>query len=100
MRRILLVDAAPAALAQLQQALRHQRAQWDTVAAASGAAAMASLAQDRFDAIVSDIGMPAMDGAQLLAQCATAIRMWCGCACRTRPMVRPSCALCRSRISS
>ena len=34
----------------------------------SPAAALALLAQHRFDAIVSDIGMPAMDGPQLLAQ--------------------------------
>jgi HD-like signal output (HDOD) protein len=67
MRRVLLVDGAPAALAQLQQGLRQQRAQWDAVAVASGAAALASLARARFDAIVSDIGMPAMDGAPLLA---------------------------------
>jgi HD-like signal output (HDOD) protein len=68
MRRVLLVDAAPAALSQLQQALQQQRSQWDTVAAASAAAALASLAQKRFDAIVCDIGAPTMDGAQLLAQ--------------------------------
>jgi HD-like signal output (HDOD) protein len=68
MRRVLLVDAAPAALAQLQQALQQQRSQWDTVAAVSAAAALASLSQKRFDAIVCDIGAPTMDGAQLLAQ--------------------------------
>jgi HD-like signal output (HDOD) protein len=68
MRRVLLVDAAPAALAQLQQALRRLRPQWDTAAAASSAAALSTLAQARFDAIVSDIGTPAMDGPQLLAQ--------------------------------
>jgi CheY-like chemotaxis protein len=68
MRRVLLVDGAPAALARLQQALREQRPKWDTAVAASGAAALASLAQQPFDAIVSDIGTPALDGAQLLAQ--------------------------------
>lgn len=68
MRRVLLVDASAAALAQLQQGLRAQRPQWDTVAAASGAAALASLAQQRFDAIVSDIGSSSMDGPLLLAQ--------------------------------
>ena len=67
MRRVLLVDGAPAALAQLQQGLRQQRAQWETVAAGSGTAALASLARERFDAIVSDIGVPAMDGAPFLA---------------------------------
>jgi HD-like signal output (HDOD) protein len=67
-RRILLVDAAPAALAMLQQGLRQLRPQWDTTAATSAAAAMSALAQHRFDAIVSDIGTPALDGPQLLAQ--------------------------------
>jgi HD-like signal output (HDOD) protein len=68
MRRILLVDAASAALAPLQQGLRQLRPQWDTMAANSAAAALSLLAQDRFDAIVSDIGSPALDGPQLLAQ--------------------------------
>jgi HD-like signal output (HDOD) protein len=68
MRRVLLIDAAVAALGQLQQALRQLRPQWDTVAATSGAAAMASLAQDPFDAVVCDIGSAAMDGPELLAQ--------------------------------
>jgi HD-like signal output (HDOD) protein/ActR/RegA family two-component response regulator len=68
MRRVLLVDAAPAALAQLQLALQQLRPQWDTAAATSAAAALSALSQQRFDAIVSDIGTPAMDGAQLLAQ--------------------------------
>jgi HD-like signal output (HDOD) protein len=68
MRQLLLVDGAPAALAKLQQALRTQRAQWDTVAAASGAAAMECLAQQRFDAVVVDLGIAAMDGPTLLAQ--------------------------------
>jgi len=58
MRRVLLVDAAPAALAQLQQGLRQQRPQCETVAADSGTAALASLARERFDAIVTDIDMP------------------------------------------
>jgi HD-like signal output (HDOD) protein len=68
MRRVLLVDAAPAGLAQLQQALQQQRPQWDTVVAGSATAALTRLAQMRFDAIVSDIGMPEMDGPQLLSQ--------------------------------
>ncbi len=68
MRRVLLVDAATPALAQLQQGLRALRPQWDIVAAASGAAALASLAQQHFDAVVSDIGLPSMDGPLLLAQ--------------------------------
>jgi HD-like signal output (HDOD) protein/CheY-like chemotaxis protein len=68
MRRVLLVDAAPATLGQLQHGVRQQRSQWQTVVADSGPAALASLARERFDAIVSDIGMPEIDGAPLLAQ--------------------------------
>jgi HD-like signal output (HDOD) protein len=68
MRRVLLVDTVPATLAQLQQALRQLRPQWDTAAATAPAAALSLLAQHRYDAIVSDIGVPVMDGPQLLAE--------------------------------
>jgi HD-like signal output (HDOD) protein len=68
MRRVLLVDPVPAALAQLHQALKQLRPQWDTAAAASAAAALSLLAQHRYDAIVCDIGVPAMDGPDLLAE--------------------------------
>jgi HD-like signal output (HDOD) protein len=67
-RRVLLIDAATAALEQLQQALRQLRPQWHTVAATSPAAALASLAQGRFDAVVCDIGGAGMDGPELLTQ--------------------------------
>jgi len=68
MRRILLVDAAPAPLAQLQQALQALRPQWETASANSVTAAMVTLSQRRFDAVVSDIGSAGLDGAQLLTQ--------------------------------
>jgi HD-like signal output (HDOD) protein len=68
MRRILLVDAAPATLAQLQQALQALRPQWESAGASSASGAMLALAQRRFDAVVSDIGGAALDGAQLLTQ--------------------------------
>ena len=68
MRRVLLVDAAPAALAQLQQALQALRPQWESASANSAAAAMRTLSQRRFDAVVSDIGGAALDGPQLLTQ--------------------------------
>jgi HD-like signal output (HDOD) protein len=67
MRRILLVDAAPAALAQLQQALQVLRPQWQTASANSARAAMVALSQRRFDAVISDIGGAALDGSELLA---------------------------------
>ena len=68
MRRILLIDPAPAAAAQLQQALLQLRPQWETVIANSPSAALMALAQRRFDAVVCDIGTPALDGPQLLTQ--------------------------------
>jgi HD-like signal output (HDOD) protein len=66
MRRILLVDAAPAALAQLQQVLQALRPQWETASANSATVAMVTLSQRRFDAVVSDIGGAGLDGPQLL----------------------------------
>jgi HD-like signal output (HDOD) protein len=68
MRRILLIDAAPAPAAQLQQTLLQLRPQWETIIANSATAALAALAQRRFDAVVCDIGTPALDGPQLLTQ--------------------------------
>ncbi len=68
MRRVLLVDAAAAALAGLQQALQQLRPQWHTATADSAAAALSLLAQQRFDAIVCAIGVPGLDAAHLLAQ--------------------------------
>jgi HD-like signal output (HDOD) protein len=68
MRRILLVDAAPAAVAQLQQSLQLLRPQWEVAASTAATAAMVTLSQRRFDAVVCDIGSPALDGPQLLTQ--------------------------------
>ena len=66
MKSILFVDDEPMILAGLQRLLRSQRNVWDMSFAASGAEALAVLETKPFDAVVTDMRMPAMDGARLL----------------------------------
>jgi putative nucleotidyltransferase with HDIG domain len=66
MKRILFVDDEPQILGELQRALEPQRTQWEMEFARSGEEALALLAAKPFDAIVSDVSMPEMDGAALL----------------------------------
>lgn len=66
--RILLVDNGALAQGSLRLALRRQRPLWHTVFVDSGAAGLEELSRAAFDAVVSDICLPEMDGAQLLAQ--------------------------------
>jgi HD-like signal output (HDOD) protein len=66
--RLLFVDDDPLALEQIRRELCHARLQYDVVFVESGEAALAALAADRFDAIISDLRMPVMDGPELLAQ--------------------------------
>jgi PAS domain S-box-containing protein len=62
--RLLSVDDEPDASEVLKAALEQYGAQVITVA--SGAAALDLLARERFDVLVSDIGMPGMNGYELL----------------------------------
>ncbi|HKZ74741.1 MAG TPA: ATP-binding protein [Steroidobacteraceae bacterium] len=62
--RLLSVDDEPDASEVLKAALEHYGAHVTTVA--SGAAALELLERDRFDVLVSDIGMPGMNGYELL----------------------------------
>jgi HD-like signal output (HDOD) protein/CheY-like chemotaxis protein len=66
MRRILFVDDEPRLLQGLRQGLRSVRHEWEVVFAEGGMAALAELEKQRFDAVVSDMRMPHMDGAELL----------------------------------
>jgi HD-like signal output (HDOD) protein len=66
--RILFVDDEQSILDGLRDMLRKQRKQWDMVFALGGAAALAEMERGSFDVIVSDMRMPAMDGATLLAK--------------------------------
>lgn len=67
MKRVLFVDEDTATVAALRGAFLQPNAPWDAVFVRSGEEALALLASGHFDAIVSDMCMPRMDGAQLLA---------------------------------
>ena len=66
MNRILFVDDEPSVLDGLRRMLRPLREEWHMEFAASGMEALAILARDPYDVIVSDMRMPGMDGAELL----------------------------------
>ena len=66
--RILFVDDEPLVLQGLQRMLRPMREEWDMEFVESGAKALAAMAKNPFEAVVSDMCMPGMNGAQLLNQ--------------------------------
>jgi putative nucleotidyltransferase with HDIG domain len=66
--RILFVDDEQHVLDGLLRLFRPQRQVWDMLTANSGAQALDLLAHEQVDVVVSDMRMPVMDGAQLLAQ--------------------------------
>jgi HD-like signal output (HDOD) protein len=66
--RLLFVDDEVLVLQGLKRSLHGMRAQWNMTFVESGAAALAALACERYDAIITDMRMPLMDGAQLLEQ--------------------------------
>lgn len=67
MKRILFVDDEPRVLEGLRNLLRRHRYKWDMTFAAGGPAALELLETQSFDVIVSDMLMPEVDGAALLA---------------------------------
>ena len=67
-RRILFVDDEALILGGLQRMLRGMRAEWEMVFAESGAKALELMEQSPFDVVVSDMRMPGMNGAALLAE--------------------------------
>jgi HD-like signal output (HDOD) protein len=67
-KRLIFVDDEPLVLDGLRRALRGMREEWDMDFAPSAEAAMASLKQQPYDAIITDMRMPVMDGAQLLEE--------------------------------
>jgi HD-like signal output (HDOD) protein/CheY-like chemotaxis protein len=67
-KRILFVDDEPMVLKGLQRTLRKMRGEWDMVFTESSRQALDFMAAEAFDVIVSDLRMPDMDGAQLLAE--------------------------------
>ena len=65
-KRLLFVDDEPNILTGLRRMLRANRGEWDMTFCASGKEAIGRLNEGSFDAVVSDMRMPNMDGASLL----------------------------------
>jgi HD-like signal output (HDOD) protein/CheY-like chemotaxis protein len=66
--RILFVDDEPSMLRLLQMGMRSMAKEWEMEFASDGEAALALIRQKKFDAVVTDMRMPGMNGAQLLNQ--------------------------------
>jgi len=66
--KILFVDDDDRILKGIKRMLWHTDYPWKTAFATSGAEALRMLDQDTYDVIVSDMRMPNMDGASLLAE--------------------------------
>jgi HD-like signal output (HDOD) protein/ActR/RegA family two-component response regulator len=66
MTKVLFVDDEPMLLRAIERALRARKPRWAATFASSGQDALALLDTETFDVIVSDIGMPGMDGVTLL----------------------------------
>jgi len=67
-KRILFVDDEVLVLEGLQRMLRPLRVEWDMVFVDSGIKALQLMGQSPFDVIISDMRMPGMNGAELLAE--------------------------------
>ncbi len=65
---LLFIDDEPRVLDGIRRSLRSRRHDWDMDFKTDGAAAIEHLASAPCDVVVSDMRMPGMDGAQLLAQ--------------------------------
>jgi YesN/AraC family two-component response regulator len=68
MKHLLFVDDEPKVLQGLERQLRGMRNDWTMEFAADGARAMEIMENKPVDVIVTDMIMPGMDGAQLLAE--------------------------------
>lgn len=66
--RILFVDDEPNVLQGLQRMLRHMRIEWEMRFVETGQAALDLMEREHVDAVVTDMRMPGMDGAELLAE--------------------------------
>jgi HD-like signal output (HDOD) protein len=67
-QRVLFVDDEPDILDGLRAVLRPQRREWDMVFALGGPAGLAQVEASKFDVVVTDMRMPILDGAGLLAR--------------------------------
>ena len=68
MKKILFVDDEPHVLEGLRRILFTMQHDWKMSFATGGPHALELLQQERFDVVVTDMRMPGMDGAQLLAE--------------------------------
>src|SRR5689334_14452665 len=64
--RLLFVDDDPSIVQMLKTVVEVLEPAWQTRSAESGPRALKLMETDRFDVIISDMGMPGMTGAQLL----------------------------------
>ena len=67
-RRVLFVDDEPNVLDGLRRMLRPHRNEWDMRFATGGPAALAAMAADPADVIITDMRMPGMHGDELLVE--------------------------------
>ncbi|WP_050798772.1 response regulator [endosymbiont of Riftia pachyptila] len=65
-KHILFVDDEPNVLAGLRRSLRTQRAEWQMAFCDGARDALELIDQTHFDAVVTDMRMPGMDGGELL----------------------------------
>jgi len=65
-KRLLFVDDDPMVLSGLRRSLHAMRGNWQMHFVNSGAAALEAMEAQHFDAVISDMRMPVMDGADLL----------------------------------
>jgi HD-like signal output (HDOD) protein/ActR/RegA family two-component response regulator len=68
MKRILFVDDDPSVLQGIKRMLHSKRNEWEIAFAPGAEEALRLFEQKEFDVVVSDIRMPGMDGATLLAK--------------------------------
>ena len=68
MRRLLFVDDDPAVLAGLERLLARRQDEWEMLYESSGAAALERMRATPADIVITDMIMPRMDGAELLAR--------------------------------